>query len=129
MNEHEAVAILKRAPLTGELNETIVNELLNELGGKSPSATILMTLGAKGSACRTPDGKTYHQPIFPVEVVDTTAAGDTFTGYFLTAHLNQRPMPECLKRAAMASSITVSRPGAAPSIPDVNEVEEALQAL
>lgn len=129
VNEHEAVALLEKAPLTGELNETMVNELLEELGQKFPNATLLMTLGAQGSACRIPDGTIYHQAIFPVDVVDTTAAGDTFTGYFLSAHLNRKPIPECLRLAAMASSLAVSRPGAAPSIPDSQEVKKALKSV
>jgi len=57
-----------------------------------------------------------------VKVVDTTAAGDTFTGYF-TAELSRgKPMREILGIASAASAIAVSRKGAAPSVPHMEEV-------
>ena len=58
--------------------------------------------------------------------VDTTAAGDTFTGFFIGSLENGKPLPQALKTAAMAASIAITRPGAAPSIPGIVEVEEAL---
>lgn len=64
----------------------------------------------------------HFQPIFPVKAVDTTAAGDTFTGYFLAGLIEGMPIPEILKMSAKASSITVSREGAVPSIPYRSEV-------
>ena len=66
------------------------------------------------------------QSIFKVKAVDTTAAGDTFTGYFVTALAEGRTPAEALKRAAAASAIAVSRKGAAPSVPAVREVEDFL---
>jgi ribokinase len=54
--------------------------------------------------------------------VDTTAAGDTFTGYFIASILQEKPVPEALKLAAKASAIAVSREGAVPSIPTLDEV-------
>ena len=58
--------------------------------------------------------------------MDTTAAGDTFTGYFLAGLCEGLPIPQVLKMSAKASSIAVSRPGAVPSIPWRAEVEQAL---
>ena len=63
-----------------------------------------------------------HQDIFPVKAVDTTAAGDTFTGYFLASVIEGRSIPEALRTAALASSIAVSRPGASSSIPRREEI-------
>ena len=60
--------------------------------------------------------------------VDTTAAGDTFTGYFLAGLADGLPMEEVLRMSAKASSIAVTREGAVPSIPYRAEVLEALQA-
>mgnify|MGYP003378226128 FL=1 len=57
--------------------------------------------------------------------MDTTAAGDTFTGYFISSIIDGKPVQEGLALAAKASSIAVSRPGAASSIPLKNEVENA----
>ena len=58
-----------------------------------------------------------------VPVVDTTAAGDTFTGYFIGGlQLGEDPKT-ALEHAAKAAAIAVSRPGAAPSVPNREEVE------
>lgn len=129
VNEHEAFALLERQELTTELTNDYILEILKELGEAYPRATILMTLGSQGSACRTVDGTYLRQPVYPTNVVDTTAAGDTFTGFFLAAHLNDKPLPECLQQASMAASLAVSRPGAAPSIPTLDEVKEALTKI
>ena len=71
----------------------------------------------------------YDQPIFKVQAVDTTAAGDTFTGYFLAGLMDGMPIPEILKMSAKASSIAVTRKGAVQSIPMRAEVMEALKEL
>ena len=68
-------------------------------------------------------GVTLHQPIFKVKAVDTTAAGDTFTGYFVAGLLEGMPMDKTLERCAKASAIAVSRNGAIDSIPTPEEVE------
>jgi ribokinase len=62
-------------------------------------------------------------------VVDTTAAGDTFTGYFLAGMLMNQPIPDVLRDASAASALAVSRQGAAPSIPYRTEVEDFLKSL
>ena len=66
---------------------------------------------------------TIFQPAFSVKAVDTTAAGDTFLGYFTAGMLAGEPLDQVLRRAAKASSIAVSRPGAADSIPSRDELE------
>ena len=64
--------------------------------------------------------------IYKVKAVDTTAAGDTFCGYFLSEITKGREIPEILKTASAASAIAVSRNGAAPSLPEYEEVEKFL---
>ena len=91
-----------------------------------PDAKIVLTLGGDGAIYAEKDVK-YHQPIFKVEAVDTTAAGDTFTGYFLTGIIEGMDIPDILKMSAKASSIAVTRQGAVPSIPYRDEVMEALR--
>ena len=86
-----------------------------------PRAKIVLTLGEDGAIYADAQQR-YFQPAFPVEAVDTTAAGDTFTGYFLTGLIEGMPIPEILKMSAKASSIAVSRKGAVPSIPYRSEV-------
>ena len=90
-----------------------------------PHAKIVLTLGKDGAVYADKDQK-HFQPIFKVQAVDTTAAGDTFTGYFLAGLCEGLPIPQVLKMSAKASSIAVSRPGAVPSIPWRAEVEQAL---
>ena len=90
-----------------------------------PHAQIVLTLGKDGAVYADKDQK-HFQPIFKVQAVDTTAAGDTFTGYFLAGLCEGLPIPQVLKMSAKASSIAVSRPGAVPSIPWRAEVEQAL---
>ena len=61
----------------------------------------------------------------PFEAVDTTAAGDTFTGYFIASAVKGNSVPDALLKAAKAAAITVMGKGAAPSIPWDKQVEEA----
>ena len=108
--------------LTGH---TEVDAILTRLQQLFPHARILLTLGKDGAIYADGTQKVY-QPIFPVKAVDTTAAGDTFTGYFLAGLSEGLPMEDVLRISAKASSIAVSRPGAVPSIPWREEVLEAL---
>ena len=55
--------------------------------------------------------------------MDTTAAGDTFTGYFLYGMLHGLSVPETLRLATTASALCVGRPGAADSVPEKAEVD------
>ena len=64
----------------------------------------------------------FHQNAYKTNAVDTTAAGDTFMGYFAAGLTKNIPIKENLKTASAASAITVSRNGASPSIPLYHEV-------
>ncbi len=101
------------------------DEIIKKMQEMYPKAKIVLTLGKDGAIYAEGDTK-YHQPIFKVQAVDTTAAGDTFTGYFLAGLLEKMPIPEVLKMSAKASSIAVTRPGAVQSIPLREEVIAAL---
>ena len=100
-------------------------ELAEALRKKFPHSRFVLTLGVKGS-CYIDRETKIHQDIFATEVADTTAAGDTYTGYFIAGLLKGWDIPGCLRVAAKASSITVSRDGAAPSVPWMKEVEESM---
>ena len=98
-------------------------DVAQALGSCFPQTTIALTLGGEGSMLIRDGAVVVRQPALSHEVADTTAAGDTFTGYLLTA-LERGDAPETAMRlAATASAITVSRPGAAPSIPLLAECE------
>lgn len=104
------------------------DEVLAKMCEMFPDAQIVLTLGKNGAKYAA--GKeVYYQPIYKVQAVDTTAAGDTFTGYFLAGLLEGMPIPEILKMSAKASSIAVTRKGAVPSIPYRAEVMEALKEV
>ena len=90
---------------------------------KYPDLKVMLTLGKKG--CIYKDSETeVSQNAFTVKAVDTTAAGDTFTGYFLSGITEGKEISEILKTASRASAIAVSKMGAAPSIPEKAEVEK-----
>ena len=108
--------------LTGE---TVPEKILSAFSAKYPSANVLLTIGGDGAYCKA-DGKTYFHDIFDVPVVDTTAAGDTFLGFFF-ATLDSRGVEEALKYASAASAVAVSRKGASSSIPTVEETEKFLE--
>ena len=61
-----------------------------------------------------------------VRAIDTTGAGDTFLGYYVSRMTKGASNEECLRYATQAAALCVQRPGAAPSIPLLEEVERAL---
>ena len=112
LNEIEAHAI------TGENDPKHILAAMIEL---YPAASTILTLGAAGAIFKNRQEE-LHQSAIEAEVIDTTGAGDTFTGFFLAHYASKRPIAECLSMAAKAASICVARPGAATSIPDLSEV-------
>lgn len=106
--------------LTGE---TEPERILDAMRAKYPHAGVVLTLGSEGAWAMRGEERIF-QPAVPVKAVDTTAAGDTFMGYFVTGLLRGEALKAVLARAAKASSIAVSRPGAAVSIPTAEEAEQ-----
>lgn len=101
-------------------------KILDKLNALYPDMKVVLTLGRNGSVYQEKE-KRCTQDVFPVKPVDTTAAGDTFTGYFIASVLEGMPVEKGMQMAAKAASIAVSRKGAAVSVPYRKEVEEALQ--
>ena len=112
MNEIEGFQI------TGEKEP---DKILAKVKALYPKAKVVLTLGGDGSVYQDETG-IYRQGIFKVKAVDTTAAGDTFTGYFISSIIDGLPVQDGLELAAKASAIAVSRPGATASIPLRSEV-------
>lgn len=77
-------------------------------------ASVVMTVGADGVLYDGEEGQ-FQLPAFKVKAVDTTAAGDTFCGYFLAAVSAGKSVQTALQEASAASALAVSRTGAAPS--------------
>lgn len=93
-----------------------------------PSLKIIITLGENGSVLF--DGtQEFWQPAYKVNVVDTTSAGDAFLGYFVAELSKGKEYSQILKIASAASAITVSRKGAAPSIPNKDELMSLFDGL
>ncbi len=115
-NETEASA-LTGVEVTSVATATEAGHRLLRAGAR----TVLVTLGAGGVVAVGPDGASHH-PARRVEAVDTTAAGDTFIGGLCAALVRGRAPAAAIAFAQAAAAISVTRPGAQPSIPFEREV-------
>jgi ribokinase len=113
VNETEAEA------LTGATTPEAIVDAMHQ---RFPKAATVLTLGAAG-AIYADGAERIRVPAVAVKAVDTTAAGDTFTGYFLAALAEGGSVEDALQLAARAAAICVTRPGAADSIPTRAEVD------
>lgn len=95
--------------------------MLDELIRRFPAVTIALTLGKYGSIYAS-GSERIRQSAIPVQAVDTTAAGDTFTGFLLAGLFTNNDPKWAMEYAARAAAIAVTRLGAAPSIPSRDEV-------
>ena len=87
---------------------------------------VILTLGGRGALYCDGTGVT-EVPAFRAEAVDTTGAGDTFTGYCLQALLSGKAPREAMRIGAAAAAISVTKTGAAETIPDADEVTRFLK--
>jgi len=97
--------------------------ILKTLKAKYPECRVILTLGKEGAVFLDDNGSTTLIPPFPAKVVDTTSAGDTFIGFLFAGLLEGKPLRDAMTLASRASAITVSRAGAANSIPFRRELE------
>ncbi|WP_296417843.1 ribokinase [Pseudooctadecabacter sp.] len=107
------------------LNEVEAHQLKQATGhgpADLPVTDVIVTLGSKGATWFGAHGQT-DIAAHPVDAVDTTGAGDTFTGYTLAGLDRGQPMEQALKTAAKASALMVTRRGTADVIPDLAEVQ------
>lgn len=118
LNEVEAEQILQWKTNS----EEDMDMLAAALAAKFPNATVVLTIGSAGSIFANGD-KQFRQSSFRVKAVDTTAAGDTFSGFFIAGILNGLSEEAAMERASKAAAIAVTRAGAAPSIPTQDEVD------
>lgn len=96
-------------------------EILDVLHDRCPETRTVLTIGKKGVLYRDQDGILQH-PSYNVPVVDTTAAGDTFSGYFIACVSRGLCPSDALRYASMASGLCVGKKGASPSIPGLDQV-------
>ncbi len=116
VNEVEAMAV-------ADCDDEDYEVVLTKMKQRYPNAMIVLTLGKKGVLFCKGDER-YKYGIYDLPVADTTGAGDTFCGYFIASLAKGLDFEECLRYASVASSISVSRMGAANSIPTFNQVVE-----
>lgn len=107
--------------------KTDPDEMIESLLERSPHTRYVLTLGRDGAVYADKEQR-LKCGIYPAEVVDTTAAGDTFTGYFIYSIVHRLPVADGLRIASAASAVAVSRNGAARSIPYYQEVLDYIDA-
>lgn len=111
--------------LTGK---TTPQGIADSLLGRYPGSAVVLTLGRSGVHYQEAE-RTVRHGVYRVDPIDTTAAGDTFTGFFIAGVSQKLKMEEILRRASVASSLAVSRKGASQSIPSLEEVLQSHLAL
>ena len=90
--------------------------------GRNDHELLCVTLGARGAMLLEGD-RLHHVPGLPVEVVDTTGAGDVFRGAFIAALLSGDSAADILRFANAAAALSCTRLGAIDGIPTIDEVE------
>jgi ribokinase len=105
--------------LTGE---TTAENILDAMLELYPSSRVILTLGEKGAIFQDQHERV-NQSAISVTPVDSTAAGDTFTGYFLANFVNGKSIRYCLEIACHAGGVCVTKQGAASSIPKIAELQ------
>jgi len=110
--------------LTGLADERQGAQALLDMG----VSRVVVTLGGKGVLCA--DGeRMLHKPALPVRAVDTTAAGDCFTGALAVSLAGGAPFGEAVDFAQAAAALTVMRKGAQASLPTCAEAEAFISGV
>jgi len=119
------------AQLLGKIDLLVVNEIeaaqLAQATGKTPEALglpdVVITLGAQGCKWVSNSGEK-HFDAYPAQAVDTTGAGDTFTGYLVAGLDRGLGMEASIDLALKAGTLMVMRRGTADVIPDLKEIQD-----
>ncbi|WP_050604635.1 ribokinase [Ruegeria sp. 6PALISEP08] len=110
------------------LNEVEAEQLRQETGlsaSDMPVRHVIVTLGSKGARYLQQGSDPVEFAAHKVQAVDTTGAGDTFTGYVLAGMDRGMPMEQAILQANRAAALMVMRHGTADVIPDLKEVRDA----
>lgn len=127
-NEHEAADLtgIRIGKKDGVLDIDSVKQAASALMDKGVK-NVIITLGSSGVAFMNKDSFIYKPCVDIVDVLDPTAAGDSFVGSFCTAVASGKTYEEALDFANYTATLTVSRMGAQPSLPYLKEVEELME--
>ena len=116
---------IEGAELAGLPHDATPSDILSRLSDAYPQAAICLTLGERGSCYHDRRTGTLRQDAFPTTPVDTTAAGDTFTGFLLAELMRGHTPQQALRTASQAAAIAVSHAGAIASIPTLSQLAQA----
>lgn len=116
-NQTEIMEILGKSEKTCDPMREL--EAMRALGVANP----IITLGSKGCAALDTEGNLLEVPAVRVKAVDTTGAGDCFTGAMAFSLANGSNLREALAFAARASAVSVTRSGAQPSFPSADDLK------
>jgi len=83
---------------------------------------VIVTMGSQGALWINDSGE-YHYPSRAVDVVDSTAAGDAFNGAFAYSLAIGKPVPEAIRFANRVAAFSITRLGAQPSMPTLNDLQ------
>lgn len=120
VNEHEAAAV------AGSVADSVDEAaLFGALLARVPR--VVLTLGARGARYADRDGTRLAVPAPRIEAVDTTAAGDAFTGALAVAWAQDRPALDAVRWACAAGAVCAQRPGAGPALPDRAQIDAMFQ--
>lgn len=121
VNESEALGLTGVLPDSPEM----ALEVAKVLSEKTP--TVVITLGEQGAVWVGPEGWG-HQPVYKVEVVDTTGAGDAFIGALATAICEGKTLPQAVRLGCVAGALAATRVGAQASLPWRDDVNARLES-
>ncbi|MET1052968.1 MAG: PfkB family carbohydrate kinase, partial [Mycetocola sp.] len=123
VNEHELVCVAELLDIVAPDRDSLIAAVGNRL-----TAVVVCTLGGNGSI--VVDGSRRESvAAASVDVVDTTAAGDTFIGYLASDLPFDEISAAHLRVAGAAAGLTVTRPGASDSIPHRRDVDLATGSI
>jgi ribokinase len=122
-NETETQELLRSSDRNGDLDCRAAADRLLACGVKN----VLLKLGARGCIVAQGTLPKERVPAFPVNAVDTTAAGDAFNAGFAVALIRGNSVSYSARFASAVAAISVTRPGAQPSMPNGEEVERFLE--
>lgn len=125
VNSIEARQIAQKLNLTTENNALKLAQALAIQG----QLTCIVTLGKQGSVAVTKEGHAWGVPIMPLEqslVVDISGAGDAYCGTFAAAIHAGMPLPEAMRRASVAGSLTCLKEGTQEAMPFQADIEAAM---
>lgn len=125
VNQVEVMQLLNAPVQGGQLDHAW---LAQKLQIRFPQTQVVVTLGSQGAACFY-QGISEFVPALKVNAVDTTGAGDTFTGYFLAAITEGLSTHQALQRGCLASALCVQKVGASSSIPTKQQVDQLAQEV